>query len=226
MTAPRSPAPHHGSGPRAARLDGNVERKVGEKASSWRKDVRRSLAGGNGHTRRRPSGRQNTKPPKGLVGARNGSKTEGWSRRVRKQVVERPAGARVGAKALGWSRRLKKTPGQAPPTNHSAGSHRETSGQKTDPRTIRAAVLKSKTSSFMAAGHTDDKKGPGKLHRPLRRWAIRDGQLVPLRGKRAFLRAQRRQAAARTSKWASWPTASAHRRCALACMRDYLGFLS
>ena len=133
MTAPRSPAPHHGSGPRAARLDGNVERKVGEKASSWRKDVRRSLAGGNGHTRRRPSGRQHTKPPKGLVGARKGSKTEGWSRRVQKEKG-----------------------GRARPINHSAGSPRKTSGQKTDPRTIRAAVLKSKTLSFMAAGHTDD----------------------------------------------------------------------
>ena len=85
MTVPRSPAPHHGKGPHAARLDGNVERKVGEEASSWRKDVHRSSAGGNGHTRRRPSGRHNTKPPKGLVGACNGVKTEGWSRRAQKE---------------------------------------------------------------------------------------------------------------------------------------------
>ena len=212
MTVPRSPAPHHGGkGPRAARLDGNVERKVGEKALSWRKDVRRSSAGGNGHTRRRPSGRHKTQPPNGLVGALNGAKTEGWSRRVRKQIVERPVGARVGAKTLGRSRRLEKTPGQAQPINHSAGSPRKTSGQKTDPRTIRAAVLRSKSSSFRAARHTDEKKGAGKSHRPLRRWAMHDGQLVPLRGKRKFLRAQRRQAARRTSKWASWPNASARR---------------
>ena len=188
MTVPRSPAPHHGKGPRAARLDGNVERKVGEKASSWRKDVHRSSAGGNGHTRRRPRGQHNTKPPKGLVGARNGAKTEGWSRRL-----------------------PKKKGGRAQPINHSAGSPRKTSGQKTDPRTIRAAVLKSKTPSATTAGHTDKKKGTGKSHRPLRQWAIHNGQPVLLRGKRKFLRTQRGQAAQRTGRWASRPTASARR---------------
>ena len=40
MAVPLSPAPHHGKGPYAACLDGNVERKVSKKASSWRKDVR------------------------------------------------------------------------------------------------------------------------------------------------------------------------------------------
>ena len=134
MTVPRSPAPHHGGkGPRAARLDGNVERKVGEKASSWRKDVHRSSAGGNGHTRRRPRGRHNnTPPPKGLVGARNGAKTEGWSRRVRKEKG-----------------------GRAQPINHLAGSPRKMSGQKTDPRTIRAAVLKCKTVACTMDGCSD-----------------------------------------------------------------------
>ena len=91
MTVPRSPAPHHGGkGPRAASLDGKVERKVSEKAISWRNDVHRSSTGGNGHTCRRPSGRHNPKPLKGLVGARNGAKTEGWSRRLLQE--ERGAG--------------------------------------------------------------------------------------------------------------------------------------
>ena len=182
MTVPRTrPSPVAcNEGPHAARLDSDVERTVDERAPPGWKEMRRPHAGGNGHRRRRPSGRHKS--------------------------------------------------GRAQPANQLAGTSRKTSGQKTDPRTIRAAALKSKSLPATTVGRTDNDGGRRRRYHPLRRWTTRDGRLVPLRGGRKFLRAQQKLAGRWTSKWASRPTASTGRRGAavgtrVTISRDSLGSL-
>ena len=134
MTVPRTrPSPVAcNEGPHAARLDSDVERTVDERAPSGWKEMRRPHAGGNGHRRRRPSGRHKS--------------------------------------------------GRAQPANQPAGAPRRKSGQKTGPRTIRAAVLKCKSPPATTVGHTDKSGGQRRKHRPRRE----GGKLVPSKEVRKF----------------------------------------
>ena len=75
-------------------------------------------------------------------------------------------------------------------------------------------MLKSQTQPSTTAGHTDETRGSGKKYRPLRRWALENGKLVPLRRKRKWLRGQRQQYEQRSGGWASPPNAPACRRTA------------
>ena len=84
-------------------------------------------------------------------------------------------------------------------------------------------MLKSQTQPSTTAGHTDETRGSGKKYRPLRRWALENGKLVPLRRKRKWLRGQRQQYEQQSGGWASPPNAPACRRTAAAARRATSG---